>query len=156
MLSRSPCSHSFVCLLDSCQQFSACSSADLDLDCMSCSANYFKITSTKAEEEQQFQGALPVKMKVTNWRPGFLCKKNLLSLIPKKDAQLLRCSSVCVYVSKWHRVKALKEGYEGFKFSVKFFSWWVLSYVNQLQTIKMRLIFEQPRSEQQFGNIKDT
>lgn len=34
----------------------------------------------------------------------------------------LRCSSVCVYVSKRHGVKPLKEGYEEFKFSVKFVS----------------------------------
>lgn len=55
-----------LCLLDSCQQFSAHSSGNLEVDCMSCSIKYFKITSTKAEEEQQVQGALPVKIEVTH------------------------------------------------------------------------------------------
>lgn len=39
----------------------------------------------KAQEEQLFHGALPVKMEVTDWRPGFFCRENLLSLVPKKE-----------------------------------------------------------------------
>lgn len=71
--------------LDRCQHFPACGSTDLKQDCMSCSVNYFRITSTKAQEEQLFQRALLVKTEVTAWSPGFLWRDNLLSLGPKKE-----------------------------------------------------------------------
>lgn len=57
---------------------------DLEQDCMSCSVNYFKLIFTKTQE-QLFQGALPIKMEVTDWSPGFLYRENLLSLVPKKE-----------------------------------------------------------------------
>jgi len=51
---------------------------------MSCSVSYFKITYTKGQEKQLFQGRLPVKMEVTDRSPGFLHRESL-SLVSKKE-----------------------------------------------------------------------
>lgn len=64
-LACSLCWRVFASSLDTCWQFSACSSIDLEQRCMSCSVNYYEIASTKAQEGQLFQGARSVKGEVT-------------------------------------------------------------------------------------------
>lgn len=84
-------------------KFSAHSSTNLELDHMTCSVNYFKITSTKAGEEQQFQGALPASIEVTHRRPGFLWEEFVKS--DTKEGSFSYSGVQFVYKSmRWHRV----------------------------------------------------